>query len=278
VARDHGDLYVREYAGKGPAFVTLHGFPDNLHIFDDVVPHLVAAGRRVVTFDFLGFGASAKPAGYPYSFEHQLGELKAVADTLSLDRIIPVAHDAGGPTGVNFALQYPERTEYVCLLNCFYGSAPTLRLPEFIEVFATKTLRALSQHFLQSPEQFAWLLNLQRTLFQQGLTDAQVAHYETFLGPAIDQNFRQKPSAAPAFARMTSQTFDEVARNDGRIDELKRSRVPFRLIWGDIDPYLNKGVAEDLASKISTVTTTFLRAGHWPQIDLPQDTARTMLA
>jgi hypothetical protein len=29
------------------AFVLMHGFPDNLHIYDDLIPHLVAGGRRV---------------------------------------------------------------------------------------------------------------------------------------------------------------------------------------------------------------------------------------
>ena len=58
-----GSLYVRDYAGAEPAFVLMHGFPDNLHIWDDLIPHLTASGRRVVTFDFLGFGASDKPAG-----------------------------------------------------------------------------------------------------------------------------------------------------------------------------------------------------------------------
>jgi pimeloyl-ACP methyl ester carboxylesterase len=62
VPREQGSVYAREYKGAGPAFVLMHGFPDNLHIWDDLVPHLLAAGRRVVTFDFLGFGASDKPA------------------------------------------------------------------------------------------------------------------------------------------------------------------------------------------------------------------------
>ena len=30
VPRDHGSVYVRDYAGAGPAFVLMHGFPDNL--------------------------------------------------------------------------------------------------------------------------------------------------------------------------------------------------------------------------------------------------------
>uniref|UniRef100_UPI0023F9BC04 alpha/beta fold hydrolase n=1 Tax=Caballeronia sp. BR00000012568055 TaxID=2918761 RepID=UPI0023F9BC04 len=68
-----GSLYVRDYAGNGPAFVPMHGFPDNLHIYDEIIPYLVSAGRRVVAFDFLGFGFSDKP-GQGYSFAQQMGD------------------------------------------------------------------------------------------------------------------------------------------------------------------------------------------------------------
>jgi hypothetical protein len=74
VLRDQGSIYVRDYAGAGPAFALMHGFPDNLHIYDYLIPHLVARGRRVVAFDFLGFGESDKPAGATYSFGQQLGD------------------------------------------------------------------------------------------------------------------------------------------------------------------------------------------------------------
>jgi haloalkane dehalogenase len=68
VPRGHGRVYARDYKGAGPAFVLMHGFPDNLHIYDDLIPYLVASGRRVVTFDFLGFGASDKPSGRHLQF------------------------------------------------------------------------------------------------------------------------------------------------------------------------------------------------------------------
>ncbi|TIV94154.1 MAG: alpha/beta hydrolase, partial [Mesorhizobium sp.] len=44
IPRGEGSLYARDYAGAGPAFVLMHGFPDNLHIWDDLVPHLVTSG------------------------------------------------------------------------------------------------------------------------------------------------------------------------------------------------------------------------------------------
>ena len=278
VQRDRGNLYVRDFPGGGPAFVVLHGFPDNSHIYDDLIPHLSAAGRRTIAIDFLGFGASDKSDGAHYSFEQQLGDLEAVVEALGIDKIIPVGHDAGGPTAVNFALRHPERTAAVCLMNAFYGDAPGLRVPEFIELFSNKGLKALTQHFLASPQQFAWLLGFQRDQMQAGLTEAQKARYTDFLGPIIDNNFRQRPSAGPAFAQMTYQLTDEVAVNTARLLEFRRSDVPFLLIWGKLDPYLHVSVAEYMRSQAKIAALHVLEAGHWPQIDAAADVARILLA
>src|SRR5258707_5639880 len=93
VSRGQGNVYARDYDGTGPAFVLMHGFPDNLRIYDDLIPYLTAVGRRVVAFDFLGFGASDKTAGATYSFEQQLGDLSAVIQALGLGHVILVSHD-----------------------------------------------------------------------------------------------------------------------------------------------------------------------------------------
>jgi len=79
---------------------------------------------------------------------------------------------------------------------------------------------------------------------QVGLTEAQKAHYTQFLGPIIDNNFRQRPSAGPAFAQMTYQYSDEIAANTARLADFRRSDVPLLLIWGKSDPYLHVTVAE----------------------------------
>jgi len=273
-----GRLHVRDYPGSGPAFVMLHGFPDNLRIFEPIAPLLAGAGRRVVLFDFLGFGASDKP-GTGYSFDQQVDDVLAVVDELALDQVVPVAHDAGGPAAVNFALRHPERTAAVVMLNSFYASAPTMRLPEFIEFFATPSLKALARHFLQSPTLFPELLQFQRGQFRAALDSDKRAGYDDFLGPLIDENFRQQPGAGPAFGQMTAQTRAEIARNDQRLADLAHLDIPFRLIWGAEDPYLNTGVAESLAGHLRTVETTVLSgAGHWPQIDQPREVAHALLA
>lgn len=96
VLRDNHRIYVRDYPGKEPAYVLLHGFPDNCRIYEDLAPRLSAAGRRVIAFDFLGFGASDKPTNFRYDFEQQLADFNAVVNDLKLNSVIPVGHDAGG--------------------------------------------------------------------------------------------------------------------------------------------------------------------------------------
>jgi len=277
IQHDGAGVYVRDFPGRGPAFVMLHGFPDNSRIYDDVIPHLARAGRRIVAMDFLGFGASDKPVGANYSFAQQLGDLEAVVDALKLDKIIPVGHDAGGPAAINFALKHPGRTVAAILMNAFYGDAPGLRVPELIEIFSNKKLEALHRHFLASPQQFAWLLEFQRERMKTILKETQRAHYSEFLGPIIDHNFRQQPSAGPAFAQMTYQLTDEIAANTARLPELRRSDVPLLLIWGKADPYLHVSIAEHMRSQAQIAALHVLEAGHWPQIDAAAEVARIML-
>lgn len=63
VQRGQHRIYVREYAGEEPTIILMHGFPDNLHLYDRLVPYL-SPTRRVITFDFLEWGSSDKPAAY----------------------------------------------------------------------------------------------------------------------------------------------------------------------------------------------------------------------
>src|SRR5271154_1302922 len=189
VPREEGKIYARDYSGACPAFVLMHGFPDNLHIWDDLVPYLVANGRRVVTFDFLGSGPSDKPAGIAYSFSQQLGDLEAVVDALGLGKIVPVAHDASGIASINYALAHTEGVDSVIMLNSAYAEDSSVLWPEMITLFATKSLHALAMAIAQSPVQFGWLLTWQQQKFRDALPDAQKPHFETFLGPLIRENF-----------------------------------------------------------------------------------------
>jgi haloalkane dehalogenase len=278
IPRQEGRVYARDYNGAGPAFVLMHGFPDNLHIYDDLVPYLVAGGRRVVTFDFLGFGASDKVPGATYSFEQQLGDLQAVVEALGLDRIVPVAHDSSGPAAINFTLAHPALVEALCILNSGYDDALAIQWPEMIELFASKSFNALSGAIAQSPAQFGWLLDWQKKRFRDALPEDKRYHFDTVTGPLIADNFIKQPSSGPAFVQMASHFFQELTRNTKRLPELKALDIPVKVIWGEFDPYITLDVAKDRVSHFSHGSLHVLPAGHWLQSDLPAQVSEAMLS
>ena len=142
VQREQHRIYVRDHPGAEPAIILMHGFPDNVHLYDRLAPYL-SPPRRVVLFDFLGWGSSDKPSGYPYTADNQIGDLDAVITQLGLGQVVLVAHDASGPPAIDWALAHPERVAGLALLNTYYCEMPTLRPPEAIWLFSTPVIREI---------------------------------------------------------------------------------------------------------------------------------------
>ena len=278
IARGSDSIYARDHAGTGPAFVLMHGFPDNLRIYDDLVPYLVAAGRRVVAFDFLGFGASDKPADAVYNFDQQLGDLRAVVDGLGLGKVVLVPHDSSGLAGINFAVDHPEQVAGLCILNSAYDDTPLNVWPEMITLFAEPRLRAFAIAVAQSPPQFGWLLDWQKQGFRDSLPEDQKAHFETAIGQVIADNFTIAPSSGPAFVQIAAQFDAALKRNSARLPLLAALDVPVKVIWGEYDPYLSLALGKERASRFRQGSFHPIPGGHWLQSDQPDRVARTMLS
>jgi haloalkane dehalogenase len=278
VPREQGRVYARDYDGTGPAFVLMHGFPDNLRIYDDLIPYLTATGRRVVAFDFLGFGASDKPAGASYSFEQQLGDLSAVIQTLGLGKVVLVAHDSSGIAAVNFAIEHPYKIASLCILNSAYDNSPLNVWPEMIVLFADPALRALALAIAQSSAQFGWLLDWQRQEFERLMPADQKPHFERFIGPLVAENFTTQPSSGPAFVQMAAQFYEELKRNSTRLPLVEALDLPVKVIWAEYDPYLGVAMGRERAAHFKNGSFHLVPAGHWLQSDMPQRVAELMLS
>lgn len=277
VARGAHRLYVRDYPGAGPAFVMLHGFPDNCRIYEELAPLLSNAGRRVVTFDFLGFGASDKPQGYPYSFTQQLEDVAVVIDALRLEEVVPVGHDAGGPAAINFAVRNRKRVAGLVLLNCYYADSDVRSFPDFIELCSNPKTRLLALAMMADAKQAEYLFGFQQGLLRENMTPSIRDKFDKKLQPIIASNFTQTPSAMPAFLVMTGDAYANLAENTRQLKELGGFDKPVKLVWGKWDKYLNIPVAKDIAAHFPNAVLTELEAEHWPQYDLPVDVAQAML-
>ena len=198
VRRDQHRIHVREYPGAEPAIVLMHGFPDNLHLYDRLLPHL-SPPRRVIAFDFLGWGSSDKPSGYPYTAANQVGDLDSVITQLELDQVVLVVHDASGPPGIDWALAHSERVAGLVLLNTYYCDMPTLRRPPAIWLFSTPAVRNVTRPVSRLFEN--WLFR-QVYWWQVGSFIRDAAVRRQFV-PLLYQQFDATPSTRPAFFRFS---------------------------------------------------------------------------
>ena len=274
VARNQHRIYVREYPGEEPAIILMHGFPDNLHLYDRLSPYL-SPPRRVIAFDFLGWGASDKPPGYPYTASNQVDDLDAVITKLQLQQVILVAHDASGPPAIDWALDQCERVAGLVLLNTYYCAMPTLRSPEAIWLFSTPVVRNIARPVSQM---FGHGIFRRMYQWQVGrfFRDAEVRN--KFL-PLLYQQFDATPSARPAFFRLNEDLLPTIKSRTNRLPELREFKRPVRIIFGDADPYLNTGVAQRF-HELFPVSELFLVPGarHFVQMDEPAQVARLILA
>ena len=90
------DLPATDPAAGDPIFV-LHGFPSCSFDWRDVIEPM-RGGRRVVLFDFLGFGLSDKP-DYRYSINKYADTAESVAAACGLEHVVLVTHDMGDSVG-----------------------------------------------------------------------------------------------------------------------------------------------------------------------------------
>ena len=183
-----------------------------------------------------------------------------------------------GRQHINFTLAHPECVEALCILNSAYDDALPVHWPEMIELFATKSLNALSGAIAQSPEQLRWLLAWQPNKFLDAQPSSQRKHFKTVTERLIADNFMQQPSSGPAFVRLASDFFEELARNTARLPGLKTIDIPVKVIWGQFDPYITSDVANDRVSHFKHVSLYLLPGGHWIQSDLPEEVAKQMLS
>jgi len=265
-------IHARAQQGEEPAIVLMHGFPDNHHLYDRLVPEL--RGRHVVVFDFLGWGESDKPTDRDYTFANQAGDLDAVVDGLGLDRVLLVPHDASGPAAINWALDHPERVHGIVALNTFYSLPPEAspNPPEAIRLFSDPAFARLTEHFAESPEQFRWLYDWQVGGFIQS---DEVR--EEFV-PLLYQQFEKEPSTLRPFLQLNADLNAAVLADTERHPELGAFTAPVTFAFGEHDTYLSPALGRAMAALFPHgEATTIAGAGHFPQLDAPADVAEVIL-
>jgi haloalkane dehalogenase len=246
-------FYLDEGPPTTPVFLCLHGEPTWSYLYRRMIPHLLAAGGRVVAPDFFGFGRSDKPADdRVYTFDFHRNSLLAFIRALDLQDITLVVQDWGGLLGLTLPLDMPERFSRLLVMNT---ALPTGDVP------LTKGFLDWRAYVLKNPDLAVGKL-MTRTC--PHLTPAEAAAYDApFPDARYKAGLRRFPQLVPEFFDSDGAAIGRAAREFWR-NEWRGQSV---MAIGMTDPVLGPPVMRALHRDIrgSPPPLEFAQAGHFVQ-------------
>lgn len=103
--------------GEGPLIAFIHGWPDFWFSWKSQMDTL-SESYRCVALDTRGYNLSDKPEDpAAYDISKLVGDVAAVVRDCGVDKATIVGHDWGGAIAWRFAMQYPEMTNRLIILN-----------------------------------------------------------------------------------------------------------------------------------------------------------------
>jgi pimeloyl-ACP methyl ester carboxylesterase len=251
----HGYRRAFRVAGTGPPVVLVHGIGDSSATWDPVLPAL-ARRHLVVAPDLLGHGMSDKPRA-DYSVAAYANGIRDLLGVLGVERATLVGHSLGGGVAMQFAYQFPERTERLVLVGSG-GAGPDV----------TPVLRALT---LPGAAVALHLLRLPGARLQVGAVVAALRALGSDLGRDGADLLRMvdalpDTTARAAFIRTLRAVVDWRGQVVTMLDRCYLTRgMPTLLIWGGRDAVVpaDHGRRAHAAMPGSRLEV-FPDAGHFP--------------
>jgi len=257
----HGHERAFIKTGQGPALLLLHGLGCDHTTW---LPVVAALSRRytVIAPDLLGHGKSAKPRA-DYSVGGYANGMRDLLTVLGIDKVTVVGHSFGGGVAMQFAYQFPERTERMVLVAPG-GLGPevsaairAITLPGFHQLMAMVTLPGV-RHLTTTTL---------RALAGSGLPQARDLDEVA----AIVDSFKD-PHARKAIRHVVSAVVDWRGQIVTMVDRAYLTQaMPMCVIWGTEDsviPVRHAGIASELAP--GATVEVIANAGHFPHKDHPQ--------
>lgn len=258
-------------AGDGPPLVLQHGFPQDWHCWEAVLPAL-ARHHRVICPDMRGFGHTDAPP-WGYDKEGLAQDLLAVTAALGVERFALAGHDWGGVAAFIAALRAPERVQRLVLLNTAHGFWDVdatfflgLRGFWYMPLLATPLLGSALMRT-------RWFPRAVLRRVHPGLAWDEAA-YETYLASIREQGARASASRR-LYTTFVVSEFKEMAR--GRYKR-ERLTVPTLHLHGTADRAVRLRTLRGFEAYADDMRLEFLEgSGHFVVDDEPQIVADRIL-
>jgi pimeloyl-ACP methyl ester carboxylesterase len=257
----HGYRRAFVRTGKGPALLLLHGLGRDHTTW---LPVIDALARRytVIAPDLLGHGESDKPRA-DYSVGGFANGMRDLLTVLGIDKVTVVGHSFGGGVAMQFAYQFPERTERMVLVGSG-GLGPevsaairAITTTGFYQVMGLMTLPGVRQ------VGSAGLRALSRTGIKEFRDFDEVASiYESFQDPAARAAIRHVVRAVVDWQGQIVTMADRAYLTEA---------MPMCVIWGEDDRVIPVSHAARAAVLAPDARVELIpNAGHFPHKDHPE--------
>jgi pimeloyl-ACP methyl ester carboxylesterase len=261
-------VFVRRM-GDGSPMTLLHGFPSSSHDWARVAP-LLAGRHALLAPDFLGFGASDKPADHDYSLHEQADLVEAVWERTGVGETVLVAHDYAVSVTQELLARRAAgalavRITAVHLLNG--GLYPDLHRPVPI------------QTALLDPEQGARISALlTQELLAGALAPTFAAGFDAAAASADIWRSLSRDAGQLLAHRLIRYMADRVQHTERWVGALETTDVPLAFVWGMLDPVSGAHVAARIRERLPGAPFTALAdVGHWPPLEAPRRVAAAIL-
>jgi pimeloyl-ACP methyl ester carboxylesterase len=240
-------------AGASEAVVFVHGNPGVARDWLALVEP-TGAFARAVAITMPGYGDADKPRDFPYTVPGYAAHLAGALDQLGVTRAHLVLHDFGGPWGLQWAVDHPDRHASTTLINTgvllregWHALAKVWRTPVLGELFFITSTRGGMRQFMKRTNPKSFPVPYGDHLFE--------LYQDKGTRRAVLRLYRNTPIA------------EHVAAIAPGLREHPR---PALVVWGAKDPYLKARLAERQREVFRDARVTLLpESGHWPLADDP---------
>jgi pimeloyl-ACP methyl ester carboxylesterase len=267
------DVYVRDEPAAAPdparpPVLVLHGFPTNSYDFAHVLPAL-AATRRVVLPDFVGFGLSAKP-DHRYGIRAAADTIEGVAAALGLTEVDLLSHDMGDSVaGELLARDLEGQLGFSVRRRVLTNGSIYLELAQ---------LTAGQQLLLSLPDEALQISDEQRYTESLAATCAP-EHRPTDADLAAQWQLLTHDGGDRLLPRTIRYIEDRRAEERRYTGAIEAHPSPLGVVWGELDPIAVHAMTDRLLQARPDATrTTLTGVGHYPMVETPDRFAAAVLA
>ena len=217
------DLYYEDL-GVGQPVVLIHGWPLNGASWEKQTAALLAAGRRVITYDRRGFGSSSKPStGYDY--DTFAADLNALLTTLDLQKVDLVGFSMGTGEVTRYIGKYGSARVRKAVLIGTLGPylVKTADNPEGVEASVFEGIKAAIK-----ADRPAFLLDFLHNFYNYDVTAGKLVSERV-----VEANWNVAVQASAIGTLKCVDSWVEDFRKD-----ILRNNVPTLIIHGDADRIL----------------------------------------